>query len=161
MCENFCFTATKKFPIRQICSFFGAYRSIWLDVRRQEAAAYREPRILWVALEPVNCCWVKSVMAPSSRRLCALSLIGVWLMGSEDASALDFPTPLHSTVVRGTIPQIEKLLHDGARLDAKDRSGNTPLHIAVDIGRNTIAELLIDYGANVNPTSATGGSRRC
>ena len=48
----------------------------------------------------------------------------------------------------GRMPMVTLLLGHGARLDVADRSGCTPLHLAVEAGAKDLAVLLIAKGAD-------------
>ena len=45
---------------------------------------------------------------------------------------------------------VEKLLNMGARVDAKDRNGATPLHFACKYGPLELVKLLLKHNADVN-----------
>ena len=45
---------------------------------------------------------------------------------------------------------VEVLLANGAKLDPRDRNGETPLHWAAYKGHARVARLLISRGANIN-----------
>ncbi|GMH40636.1 hypothetical protein BSKO_08540 [Bryopsis sp. KO-2023] len=51
---------------------------------------------------------------------------------------------------RGSLPIVQQLLSAGADVDAKNKMGKTPLHLASTTGNVDIAKNLISYGANVN-----------
>jgi ankyrin repeat protein len=57
---------------------------------------------------------------------------------------------LHDAVQYSHISIIERLIKSGADVNALDRWGKTPLHIAAMIGREDAAKLLIDNGADIN-----------
>ena len=50
----------------------------------------------------------------------------------------------------------ERLIAEGADVNAADRFGMTPLHTAVRAGRNDVAEVLMKHGADVNARSERG-----
>jgi len=52
----------------------------------------------------------------------------------------------------GNLDKVKELIENGADVNAKDRSGNTPLHWMAcgGYGHIEIAKLLIDNGADVN-----------
>ena len=73
-------------------------------------------------------------------------------------------TPLHYAVIAGDEPMVRLLLDAGAEVDAlphghQPDSRHTPLYLVAD-GCESIAELLIEFGADVNRTTLylTGGS---
>jgi ankyrin repeat protein len=59
-------------------------------------------------------------------------------------------TPLHAAAENNDVAAIEKLLADGAEIDARDGTGATALLVAVHGNRIDAARALIDAGANVN-----------
>ncbi|WP_229413130.1 ankyrin repeat domain-containing protein [Massilia alkalitolerans] len=58
--------------------------------------------------------------------------------------------PLHASAARGDVPAIERLLHAGARIDARDASGSTALLVATRADQAAAARVLIEAGADVN-----------
>lgn len=58
---------------------------------------------------------------------------------------------LNRAIHRGDISEVQKLLDEGADVNAKN-FGNTALILAIENGHTDIAKLLIDRGANVNET---------
>jgi len=52
----------------------------------------------------------------------------------------------------------EVLLAKGADVDAKDGSGQTPLHVASSLETKRVPELLIAKGANVNARDNRGNT---
>ena len=63
---------------------------------------------------------------------------------------------LFSACKRGDIEGVKRHLADGADVNAKDNSVDTPLHIAAFERHTEIAELLIAKGADVNAKDADG-----
>ena len=61
-------------------------------------------------------------------------------------------TPLAWATMRGDPEIVAAVLDSGADPDERDRGGNTPLHHAVYFGRDAVARLLIERGAD--PTAA-------
>lgn len=59
---------------------------------------------------------------------------------------VDNSTPLHWIEVK---EEAELLIAHGAEIDAKNRFGITPLHMAVMGGCLEVVEVLINYGANI------------
>jgi tetratricopeptide (TPR) repeat protein len=63
---------------------------------------------------------------------------------------------LHDYAAAGDIDQVKRLVTDGANLDAKDKSGRTPLHYAAFANRKGMVELLVTWGANHNTKDKDG-----
>jgi len=63
--------------------------------------------------------------------------------------------PLH-WATNGEISEL--LILKGARINAKDRYGRTPLHYSVVTGRRDVAEILISHGAEINARDSGGVS---
>ncbi len=57
---------------------------------------------------------------------------------------------IHVAVFAGDIDKVRSFIESGVSVDAKDRTGFTPLHWAARTGHTDIAECLIANGANVN-----------
>src|SRR5262245_46711504 len=57
-------------------------------------------------------------------------------------------TGLHAAAAKGDAPAIEKLIADGAKVDARDAHGRTPLHVAVHLSRDGAARALVKGGAD-------------
>jgi hypothetical protein len=62
---------------------------------------------------------------------------------------------LLQAATEGDVQQVEARLVGGAYVNAEDPSGNTPLHLAVSRGHNSIVELLIARGADVKARNYT------
>jgi ankyrin repeat protein len=58
-------------------------------------------------------------------------------------------------VGEGNNEQVRQLMADGAKINCKDASGTTPLHVATD---KKIAEILITHGATINARNAHGST---
>ena len=50
------------------------------------------------------------------------------------------------------------LIDEGANLNAKNNAGQTPLHIAVDLGINDMATTLVAAGADIHATDMNGNT---
>ena len=77
-------------------------------------------------------------------------------------------TALHAAADRGQAAAAQVLIEHGAKVDLKDADGFTPLHVtgtqpsgkpqpkASEAGRNDVAVLLLNRGANANATTSHG-----
>ena len=65
-------------------------------------------------------------------------------------------TPLVWATMRGDPDIAAAVLDSGGSPDERDRSGNTPLHHAVYFGRDALARLLIERGADPSAANAVG-----
>jgi ankyrin repeat protein len=63
-------------------------------------------------------------------------------------------TPLHVAAEKGERPMV--LLAHGAKVDARDVSGRTPLHCSAEKGYESVAEILLENGASVDPEATYG-----
>jgi len=61
---------------------------------------------------------------------------------------------LLEAVKKGRLNDVARYLQEGA--NAKDETGSTPLHAAVDLGHKDVAEMLIAKGADLNAKTHTG-----
>jgi len=57
---------------------------------------------------------------------------------------------LHAVSYVGDFQRVEKLIADGAKVNAKDQKGQTALHYAAKAGQIAVCKLLITHGADVN-----------
>lgn len=92
------------------------------------------------------------------------------LIGGANVTATDAMgnTPLHSAARRFRIKATEALIAAGAPLEARNQNGMTPLTLLASMGpgevpevdeaKARVAALLIDAGANVNATDASGAT---
>ena len=67
---------------------------------------------------------------------------------------------LHVACRNQSYPIAQKLIEKGVSVNQKTTTGDTPLHIAADVGRNNIdlCKLLVENGADVNATNNRGKS---
>jgi len=65
---------------------------------------------------------------------------------------------LHEAALAGDIAQVQLLISSGADVNAKDKTGYTPLFYAAQKGQKEVAELLIGAGANVNTKDQYGNT---
>ncbi len=63
---------------------------------------------------------------------------------------------LHIAVLNGNLQIAAILIKAKARLDVRDRLGNTPLHLAAERNRVEMAKLLIDVGAPIDAENRNG-----
>jgi ankyrin repeat protein len=63
---------------------------------------------------------------------------------------------LHDAVERGDSERVQRLLEEGADIDARDEGQATALHYAAYEGRLAVVRILLDGGAAVNPTGDGG-----
>jgi len=63
---------------------------------------------------------------------------------------------LHKAVQLCDIKTIDRLIRDGADVNARNDKGQTPLHIAALVGREDVASLLIANGADINAKDYSG-----
>ena len=68
----------------------------------------------------------------------------------------DGTTLLHIAAFNNRHLIAEKLIVKGAMVNAKDKNGGTPLHVAGPLGHNKIVELLINNGAELNSIILSG-----
>ncbi|MCW5690470.1 MAG: ankyrin repeat domain-containing protein [Pseudolabrys sp.] len=61
---------------------------------------------------------------------------------------------LHAAAAAGDAAAIDKLVKDGAPLEARDSGGRTPLHVAVHLKKADAARALIRLGADANALDA-------
>ncbi|KAK7873749.1 hypothetical protein R5R35_013278 [Gryllus longicercus] len=69
---------------------------------------------------------------------------------SAASGATNPPASLHEAAERGDAAAVQRFLADGARVDARDKDGNTALHIAASNGRTEVVDILIAKGAAVD-----------
>ena len=68
-------------------------------------------------------------------------------------------TALQGAAMEGNVPMIELLISKGAKHDARNKEGYTPLHWSVACGQKEAAACLLDHGADINAIeSQTGGT---
>ena len=67
------------------------------------------------------------------------------------------PAPsLHQAARGGDKEQVQKLIAEGADVNAKDKEGWTPLHFAAWSGQKEVAEVLLAQGAKIDETEDSG-----
>ncbi|VDP82642.1 unnamed protein product [Echinostoma caproni] len=80
------------------------------------------------------------------------SLANLQAAGGEDESH-----PLHMAAYHGRFDRAQLLLENGAKVDARDRLGNTPLHVAADRGHELFVLAMLRAGCPWN-ARGHGGS---
>jgi uncharacterized protein len=65
-------------------------------------------------------------------------------------------TGMHYAAMNGNLTIIAILVKARAKLDPKDKLGDTPLHLAADRNQAEAAKLLLDVGAPVDPENKNG-----
>jgi outer membrane lipoprotein-sorting protein/thiol-disulfide isomerase/thioredoxin len=66
-------------------------------------------------------------------------------------------SPIHDAVVLGDVEKVKTLLEGNPDLvNAKDKNGRTPLHLAMNYNQKDIAEVLLANGADVNAKDSHG-----
>ena len=95
----------------------------------------------------------------SHRLFLSLLMALAWHAGTcQPASAQTPPTHdetvaytgLHAAVIGGSVAGVERLVRDGADIDARDGFGRTPLMVAAFRRDLAVARALVELGANVN-----------
>lgn len=86
--------------------------------------------------------WLKPI-------LCFAMLLGVSMVAVVWFSGCATVSPLHKAAKNGNIAEVERLIKNGANVNAMD-GGFTPLHEAARIGKTDMVGLLIAKGADVN-----------
>lgn len=90
-----------------------------------------------------------------------ISVVAAMLLSScksVDVNAKDDSgnSPLHSAVIRQDVPLVRKLIKKGAKIDACNNYGATPVRFAAYIGNNDLVTLLVSGGSELNYSSAAG-----
>jgi ankyrin repeat protein len=65
---------------------------------------------------------------------------------------------LHQAAAKGDNEQVKSLISQGADINAKNRTGDTPLHVAIANHKIETASLLIQKGADVNTKDRKGNT---
>ena len=80
------------------------------------------------------------------RRLWVLTLVTLCIALPACSKSLQ----LHVAAQKGHKDIVERLLAQGADVNAKNRDGVTPLHMVAHAGHKDVVEILLAQGANVN-----------
>jgi ankyrin repeat protein len=70
----------------------------------------------------------------------------------------DGRTDLHYAALNNDVGEAEARLVAGDDPNAADDEGFTPLHFAAQTGTSRVARLLLDHGAEIDPTNAFGNT---
>ena len=70
----------------------------------------------------------------------------------------DLNTNLFDEIKRGHTKEALALLLQGAKIESRDRFGNTPLLLAARTARSKLVKKLIDMGANINHKNLIGST---
>ncbi len=79
---------------------------------------------------------------------------------AQDSSGTFRGTALHSAAEKGHIDIVQYLLEQGAKIDARDKDGRTPLMwtVSKDKDAEEMIKLLLAKGADINATSKMGAT---
>lgn len=86
----------------------------------------------------------------------AASLLGLAVFSLFLTGLGPLDEKLITAAEKGALGQVEELLKKGARVNAADKKGWTPLHVAAVLGHEAVVRLLLDKGAQVNAASQAG-----
>merc|ERR1712083_424836 len=78
------------------------------------------------------------------------------LGADRDWTNEQFSTPIHQSILSGSVMACEFLLLNGAKINAVDGSGNSPLHLAANQGRTAQVCLLLKHKANHHVRNVEG-----
>jgi ankyrin repeat protein len=78
-----------------------------------------------------------------------MMMLVIFANGCKDKS-------LHDAIAVHDLTTVERLIHNGADLNARNDRGQTPLHIAAIIGREDVAKLLLLRGADIDANDHFG-----
>ncbi len=80
----------------------------------------------------------------------------LWLIPLLYREYYNGKTQLHRAVRRGDSSSVERLIRQGAEVDAKGNEGSTPLHVAIERGHVAAAESLLSSGGDPNTRDRNG-----
>jgi len=92
----------------------------------------------------------------SSPRAPAMTRLGVLAILAGVMSASTLAGPVHDSASLGDVVAVERLLAEGAEIDARGENGETPLILAILEGHADVAELLVAHGADVMARNERG-----
>lgn len=64
--------------------------------------------------------------------------------------------PLQDAAAKGNLATVQKLVENGANVNRRDGTGNTPLIVAALNGQTKVAKYLLDQGADIHRNAAWG-----
>ncbi|RDV01120.1 ankyrin repeat domain-containing protein [Undibacter mobilis] len=73
---------------------------------------------------------------------------------APDATEIAAYQGLHAAAAAGDAAAVERLVKNGAALEARDKGGRTPLHVAVHLKKADAARALLRLGADANALDA-------
>ena len=88
--------------------------------------------------------------------LLATVLVGPWAVNATRLTKAAHVTPLTKAAERGDVKEVEKLLAKGAKVDEKDKGGETALMWAIGFCHPEVVKLLLANGAKVDEKSNKG-----
>jgi len=96
--------------------------------------------------------------APMGIGLCGAVVVGILLIGASQAAAQNPPSQaeigayegLHAAAAAGNVGEIDRLVKEGANVNARDGNGRTPMMVAAFRQDDAAVRALIEAGANVN-----------
>lgn len=100
-------------------------------------------------------------LATGARGKAGLFLVGGLLLYVPAASVaqlakiifLGQESALHVAVKSGELQRVKSVIEDGANLESRDSTGDTPLHLSAFKGYTEITKYLLDHGAKVDATN--------
>lgn len=112
------------------------------------------PVVIAVAIFTVLCIAILIVERGPYMLSSASSSVSTWLRERSFARAYEATwTPYHRAVINDDIRAIESLSRDTSVLESREAFDNTPLALAITLGKADIALALIRIGADVNARS--------
>ena len=87
-----------------------------------------------------------------------IAAVALWAIFTPVSGWAGADEDLIAAAKRGALPEIKRLLDQGAQVNAKDKDEVTPLMLASENGRLDIVQTLLDKGADVNVKDSYGMS---
>ena len=94
-----------------------------------------------------------TIISKCLRAFCALFFAAV--IGGAAFADSHLP-PLHQAAADGNVAKVQRLIDDGANVNAKDKDGDTPMHAATASGQDYTIAALVKAGADVNAKNYDG-----